>query len=200
MASLTTAQLTALRTAINGNGAWSSFPQTSDGHFALAQALNQPASPAFTVWRTEVPTTAIMDAIDFSKFTPTAALDDTALAVALTAQQRTAQLLAIQTKQMNLQMMTQGRTTLDASKPNIRGGLRDAVIQLPSGSGGAAVTAGGANAVNVLTACTRNATEAEKILATPSSGSDTTGGVTARVLGFEGALSGQDVEAARNLP
>ena len=101
---------------------------------------------------------------------------------------------------MNLQMMTQGRAALDASKPNIRSGLRDAVIQLPAGSGGAAVTAAGASGVNVLNACTRSATEAEKILATASSGSDTTGSVTARVLGFEGFLSGQDVEAARNLP
>ena len=197
---LSTAQLQALKTAINGNVTWAAFAQTTDGYIALAQTLNQPASPTFTVWRTEVPTTVIMDAIDFSKFTPSAALDDGTVSTQLIATQRTVQLMGIQTKQMNLQMMTQGRQTLDASKPNIRSSLRDAVIQLPAGAGGAAVTAAGASGVNVLNACTRAATEAEKILATASSGSDTTGSVTARVLGFEGFLSGQDVEAARNLP
>ncbi|MEY5099974.1 MAG: hypothetical protein RJA36_2693 [Pseudomonadota bacterium] len=197
---LTSTQLQALKTAINGNGAWSSFAQNSDGYVALAQALNQPASPTFTVWRTEVPTTTVLDAIDFSKFTPSAALDDATLSTQLIATQRQAQLLAIQTKQMNLQMMTQGRAALDASKPNIRGGLRDAVIQLPSGSSGAFVSAAGASGVNVLNACTRAATEAEKILVTASQGSDTTGTVTARVMGFEGSLSAGDVEAARNLP
>ena len=197
---LRTTQLQALKTAINGNPTWDAYPQTSDGYVALAVALNQLANPAFTVWRTEAPTTTVLDAIDFSKYTPSAALDDATVSTQLIATQRQAQLLAIQTKQMNLQMMTQGRATLDASKPNIRAGLRDAVIQLPAGSGGAGVTAAGANGVNVLNACTRAATEAEKILATASQGSDTTGGVTARVMGFEGALSGGDVEAARNLP
>ena len=197
---LSNAQLQALKTAITGNPTWAAFPQTTDGYIALAQTLNQTAAPTFTVWRTEVPTTTIMDAIDFSKYTPNGALDDATLSTQLIATQRQAQLLAIQTKQMNLQMMTQGRQTLDASKPNIRSSLRDAVIQLPAGAGGAAVTAAGASGVNVLNACTRAATEAEKILAVASSGSDTTGSVTARVLGFEGFLSGQDVEAARNLP
>lgn len=197
---LSNAQLQALKTAITENPTWSAFPQTTDGYIALAQTLNQIAAPTFPVWRTEVPTTVVMDAIDFSKYTPTGALDDSTLSTQLIATQRQAQLLAIQTKQMNLQMMTQGRTTLDASKPNIRGGLRDAVIQLPAGSNGAGVTAAGVSGVNVLNACTRSATEAEKILATASRGSDTTGSVTARVLGFEGFLSGQDVEAARNLP
>lgn len=197
---LSNAQLQALKTAIAGNPTWSAFPQTTDGYIALAQALNQTAAPTFTVWRTEVPTTAIMDAIDFSKYTPAGAMDDATLSTQLVATQRQAQLLAIQTKQIDLQMMTQGRQTLDASKPNIRSGLRDSVIQLPAGAGGAAVTAAGASGVNVLNACTRAATEAEKILATASSGSDTTGSVTARVLGFEGFVSGQDVEAARNLP
>lgn len=195
---LSTAQLTALRTAINGNPTWAAFPQTSDGYAGLAQALNQPANPLFSVWRTDAPVSAILDAINFGLYTPNdvvgAADTDPVLS------RKIGWLLTAQTKQMNLQLMLQGRDRFNAAPPNARGGLRDAVIQLPTGAGGANTAPGGASGVTVLTACTRNATEAEKILATASQGSDTTGTVTARVLGFEGALSGQDVEAARSLP
>jgi len=197
-AALSPAQLAALKSAIVANPTWSAYPTTSDGHYALAAALNQPASPTFSVWRTNCSTAAISDAINWAVYTPTDTISEADTDPAIT--RRVARLLIIQVKQMNLQIMTQGRETVNTSLPNVRGGLRDAVIQVPSGASGANTSPGGASGVNVLTACTRNATEAERILATPSSGSDTTGSVTARVLGFEGAVTPTDVESARNLP
>ena len=107
-------------------------------------------------------------------------------------------LLVIQTKQMNLQAMTQGRETVNAAKVNVRTGLRDAVISVPAGaaSGGAVTTVspGGGSGANVLNACLRKATRLEKLLSSPVA---TLGGVTANVMAFEGAISYQQIEAAR---
>lgn len=190
--SLSAAQLSALKTAITSNPAWGALPNTSDGNFELARLLNQTASPTFTVWRTDASTASIFDAIDFSKYTPNDAADNTATF--------TNRALLAQIKQMNLQTMLQGRTSINAALVSVRAGLRDAVISVPTGVSGANTSPGGASGVNVLNACTRLATEAEKILATASQGSDTTGTVTARVMGFEGSVTAQDVETARNLP
>lgn len=189
---LTTTQLQALKTAIAANPTWAAIPNNSDGNFTLAALLNAPAAPSFPVWRTDTKASAILDAIDFSKYTPNDAADSTTLWLN--------RALAAQTKQLNLQIMVQGRDTLNTAPPNVRAGLRDAVIAVPTGAAGALTSPGGASGVNVLNACTRNATEAEKILATASQASDTTGAVTARVMGYEGAVSAQDVETARNLP
>jgi hypothetical protein len=51
----TTAQLQAIKTAINADPALASQPNTPDGAFAIADALNAQAAPAFIVWRTRVP-------------------------------------------------------------------------------------------------------------------------------------------------
>lgn len=195
---MTPAQLALLKTAIQGNPAWNAVPNTSDGNFALAATLNLPASPAFTVWRTDTPVSAIIDAITWASYTPNDTVLDTDLDPLLS--RKTARLLTAQTKQMNLQLMLQGRESFNAAPVNSRGGLRDAVIQVPTGAGGVNTSPGGASGVNVLTACTRNSNEVEKILVTASQGSDTTGTVTARVLGFEGSVSPTEVETARNLP
>lgn len=192
---MTPAQLTALRQAIDANPTWAAIPNNSDGNYALAALLNAPAVPAFNVWRTEAPVNAILDAINWGTYTPS----DAIASADPTLTQQVGRLLAIQTKQMNLQLMVQGREVINCSRPNVRGGLRDAVIQVPSGANGAATSPGGANGATVLAQCIRNATEAEKILATASQASDTTGATTARVMGFEGNVSPTDVETARNL-
>lgn len=182
---MTPSQLSTLKAAILADPVLSAFPSGSDGAFGLAAALNQPASPAFAVWAL-VSVESVYDAISWDKFTPTDAPDTTQIYMN--------RLLAIQTKQMNLQNMLVGRESIDGRKANVRAGLRDAVIALPSGVAGASVTAGGASGSTVLTMLTRNATLAEKILVTSS---PTTGNVTAGLMGFEGSVSYQDVEAAR---
>lgn len=148
-------------------------------------AAHYNARSAVKAWRTEVPTKTVRAAIQFSSYTPNDAADNTATF--------TNRALLAQTKQINLQIMLQGLETVDMSLPQARADLRDAVVQLPTGPSGAMATAGGAGGANVLNACTRLATVAELLLAAASQGSDTTGTVTARVFGWQGALDDQMV-------
>lgn len=50
---LTNAQLQALKAAIDADPVLAAYPLNSDGAFAIAAALNEPASPAFYVWKTQ---------------------------------------------------------------------------------------------------------------------------------------------------
>ncbi len=181
---MTPTQIATLKADIDANSDMNTQPMTSAGTAAI-QALYNAASTT-DVWRTEAPVQSIYDAIDWSKFTPVDAADTTVI--------YTNRLLSIQTKQINLQSMLQGRTTVDASKANLRAGLRDAVIALPAGASGAAVAAGGVSGVNVLNACLRKATRFEKLFATATA---TTGSVTANLLVLEGQLSVDDIQIAR---
>ena len=183
---LTASQRATLKTAIDADPVMSAFPNSNDGAYEIAALLNAEASPTYTVWKTNASTQDVFDSIDWSKYTPTDTPDGTAT--------YTNRLLSIQIKQMNLQNMLIGRETFNAAKANIRAGIRDAVIQLPAGTGGAMVTAAGANGNNALNTMTRPARLVEKILAT---GTATTGGVTAGIMSFEGAISPDDVVAAR---
>ena len=181
---LTTAQIAALKADILANSDLNSQPMSNLGSLEIAKLYN--AASTTPVWRTDAPVSAINDAIDWSKFTPVDAVDATVI--------YTNRLLMIQTKQINLQSILQGRTTVDASKANVRAGLRDAVIALPAGAAGATVAAGGAGGVTVLNAMTRMATRFEKLFA----GADaTTGPTTAKLLVIEGAVSGDDIQTAR---
>lgn len=182
---LTPAQLVALRADILADGVLNQIPRNDDGFIAIAAAYNALASPDFLVWGTNVPVSAILDAITWSAYTPNDTPDATVTF--------TNRALVVQTKQMNLQTMLQGRQSIDASKANIRAGLRDAVVAIPAGAAGASVVAGGASGATVLAACTRKATRAEKFF---NAGSATTGGTTANLLGNEGLLSMSDVSSA----
>lgn len=183
---MTAAQLLTVRNDIAANGDLNSWVNNGDGNFEIARLYNAPAVPSFPVWRTNCAVNDIFDAIAFDKYTPTDAADGTAT--------WTNRALAIQVKQMNLQVMLQGRDTINASKPNVRLGLRDAVIQIPSGVGGALVTSAGSSATTLLTACTRPGTRLEKLFTT---GTQTTGTTAADVMGFEGVITNSDVNQAR---
>jgi hypothetical protein len=153
----------------------------------MADWLNGAAVPAHTVWSTSVPVSAILDAIAFNSYTPVPAADGTAAF--------TNRVLAIQTKQMNLQNMLIGRERIDASRQRIRSGLLDAVIDLPAGTNGNLVSAGGPGGDRVMNALTRPATRFERIFAVNSA---TTGNITAFLLNLEGAVSDADVVLALN--
>lgn len=184
--SLNVTQLGVLKAAILADPVLAAFPMNSDGAFSIAAALNLPSSPAVDVWRTDAQVAEITDAINWDKYTPTDVADSTALF--------TNRMLQTQTKQMNLQLMLQGKETLNCSKANIRAGLRDAVIAVPTGASGAVVSPGGSSGATVLAACIRNSLRVEAILAGVDA---TTGSTTAKLLGYEGAISYQDVAAAR---
>jgi hypothetical protein len=159
---LSTAQLQAIKTAIDADPVLSVQPLNSDGAFFIAAELNKEVSPAFVVWRTSVP----LEEITGNGFTWT-------LVDALSAG----------TARIWEWMFDNASRSINPSKANIRQGIAD----VWSGTAGKlAVQA------SVLSNCKRNATRAEKILAT---GTGTT--ESPAVMGFEGALSYQDVEQAR---
>lgn len=193
------AQLAAIKAAIDGNPTWAAYPQTPDGHFALAGLLNAPSSPAFSVWQTGCPRKLVLNATDGSLYTPNASLADADIPLSLTVEQRTAQLMAAQTKVMLLDIVLR-QDTVDFSQPNIRKWVQDAVTKCPTGNLGANRHPGGsADGAAVLTVGTRNAREVERILAAPSAPADTVGSVTARVMAFEGQITGPEVQQAREL-
>lgn len=151
------------------------------------------ALSATSVWRTNTPAKEIADQIDWSKYTP---VDSVPSINSLSGNGELhtfiARLLVIQTKQFNMQTLLPKETgaTMDTSKANIRGGLRDAVISLPAGASGASISAGGAGGANVLNACVRLARRVEALFA---SAPVATGPVSAGIMGWEGDISAQFV-------
>ena len=59
MAHMSPAQLVTLKAAILADPVLAAMPMNGDGEFDIAAALNQQAVPAFTVWRTNVPTSQV---------------------------------------------------------------------------------------------------------------------------------------------
>lgn len=187
---LTNGQLNTLKAAILAETDPVFVQYRTEGSTGLmAEWFNQPASPAHTVWASSVDVNTLLDTIDFSQYTPNTLPTDANAAVS------TARLLAIQTKQMNLQNMVLGRDRLNCSRDRVREGLLDAVIDIPSGTNGAVRSAAGAAGIRTVNAMTRPATRGEKIFATTQ---DSTGTVTAFNLVVEGNISDTDVVLAIN--
>jgi len=189
---LTVTQYQTLKTYILNDVVLNAYPNNEDGDYEIMLKLNEFAAPSFMVWNTETQATDIVNAVTWDKYTPTDAVPtDTQLNVEIWR----ARSQAAQIKRDNLWALTDVTNGfINAAKANIRAALRDAVIALPTGSGGASTTSGGASGVNVLTACTRKARLIEKVLTT---GAATTGTVTADVMGYVGEIQRQDVEIAR---
>jgi hypothetical protein len=102
------------------------------------------------VWRTDAPVDEVFDAIAWANLTPADVADDTAI--------YTNRALLCQAKQINLQILLQGKDQVNGGKASIRSGLSDALLNVPSAAGGATQSAGWAA---VKTAITRFATRAE---------------------------------------
>jgi hypothetical protein len=65
---MTPQQLSALKAYILADPVLAAYPMNSDGHYAIAEALNQPAAPAFIVWKTRVTWDEIMEnGMDFTR-------------------------------------------------------------------------------------------------------------------------------------
>jgi len=120
---------------------------------ALADWFNTPTTT--WIWRTSVPADEVFDAITWANLTPVDAPDGSAT--------YTNRALLCQAKQINLQIMLQGRERIAGAKATIRSGLSDALLNVPSGAGGALQSAGWAAVKGVLS---RFATRAEAALAT----------------------------------
>jgi len=118
----------------------------------LADWFNTPTTS--WIWRTSVPGDEVFDAIAWSALTPADTPDGSAT--------YTNRALLCQAKQINLQILLQGRERIAGAKATIRAGLSDALLNVPSGASGAIQSAGWAAVKGVLS---RLATRAEAALA-----------------------------------
>jgi len=191
---LTTTQYQTLRTFIENTAPYSAIQNDEDGDFAIRDLLNQIASPAFKVWNPEAPVAEIVNAVLWDRYTPNSTNYPIPSAEPdLTVWRSRLQLS--QTKRDNLwALLDVTNGFVNASKSNIRLALQDAVVSIPTGVSGASVSAGGTNGANVLNACTRDAKVIEQVLNT---GNQTTGTVTAAIMGYVGDITKEDVGIAR---
>lgn len=183
--SLTIPQLQALKAAIAATPAWAAYPNSGDGNYDLATALNAEASPAFWVWSTNSDVGVLRAAVVWANLTPSDVPDGT--------QVWANRSLQCQGKQFNLQMIVPFTGTINGSNANLRAGLQDALQNIKSGAGGANQDAGWSAVRNTLA---RKAKYAEKILADVSGGNGGTRATSATMV-FEGSLTDVDIAAAR---
>jgi hypothetical protein len=181
------------------------LPNTGDANAAIAGWYNQTATPDYIVWR-DLPMEKVLDTITFASMTPADTVPTvTALGSNPTVAQNAtynnqmatlntwrARSLSCQGKQFNLQNLTIGRTTAPMKKTNYRAAMQDCLTNSPAGASGANIAA---NWVGVRDSAKFTANRIEKLLAT---GTGTT--ATPADLSHEGTISGDQVEAARNLP
>lgn len=187
MANLTSAQIITLRAAALADPTAAAFfvsaatapdKETHSYSADLLAYLN--GNSTFIVWRSITPVPDVLDAITWASMTPSDTPDGDP-----TALQRE---YRCQGKQLNLQVLLQGRDYLTTGKTNIRAALSDALTQVPSGTAGAMVDAGWLGAGKVKATISRPATVAEAMVAT---GTGTAG--TPGTLVIDGPLSQQEV-------
>lgn len=153
--SLTPAQRTTLKAAIVADNPANVLYVAGDLS-GLAAYYNTTASPNFYVYRTAVPVQDINDNVTWSNFTPADAPD--------TSQLWLNRATAAQGKQFNLQtLLLSAGGFLNATKSNVRQALQDALTNLPTGTGGAAVSGGWVGVRDNVLA--RVASRLEKLLA-----------------------------------
>ncbi len=172
---MTPAQLTALKAFILADQTLAALGRNDT---EVARLLNLPST--FYVWRSTTPADAVADAILWDRLTPVDTPDGSAV--------QTNRLLLCQAKQMNLQVLLQGRENVGTGRSNLRAGLSDALLNVPSGAGGATQDAGWLGAGRVKATITRLASVVEKVFAT---GTGTTG--APGVLVFEGSVGIADI-------
>ena len=199
---LTAAQLTTLKADIAANTntipagqPWSgsfagtqikNVPGTGDGNAAVAGWYNLATSPAFIVWR-DLPIETVLNTITYANMTPLDAVPtDTALNTSIWQ----ARALSCQGKQFNLQNLTIGRSTAPMKRTNFRAAMQDCLTNLPAGAGGSTIAA---NWVGVRDAAKFTAANIEKLFATGTGTSGSPADLT-----FEGSITGDDVDQARN--
>ena len=147
--------------------------------YALAAWLNTQTTKY--IWNTYTRADDVFEAITWANLTPVDTADATA--------EYTNRALLCQAKQINLQIMLQGKDRIATGKASIRAGLSDSLLNVPSGAGGATQSAGWAA---VKAAISRIGTRAEMALAT---GAGTR--ASPAVAGWEGELSPSEASTVR---
>lgn len=174
---MTPAQLVTLKAAIIADPnltAWAAANESGQIAGYLA------ADSTFVVWKTSTPTADIYDNITWANLTPNDAPDGTQIWANRD--------YACQSKQLNLQILLQGVSSINSSKSNIRSGLQDGLSNVPSGAAGVLVSAGWFAVKSIMT---RKANKLEVIFATGIGTAATPGNLV-----VEGIPSNEDILAA----
>lgn len=158
-----TTQLRALKAAIVGATDQALVDARNAGNNTDTAAWFNVASE-FIVWRSSTSVAEVQDAVVWANMTPADAPDGTTA--------WTNRSLACQGKQFNLSNLIVGRDQINSGKANVRAGLQDALTNVPSGAGGALVSAGW---TTIRDAMKRNATRGEALYATGTGTSATPG-------------------------
>ena len=174
---LTTAQQTALRSAIKADSNLTALLAARDINGICTYLQND---SSIVVYRSTTQASDIYDAVAWANLTPTDAPDGTQVWMD--------RALMCQCKQMNLQILIQGKDSLNTAKANIRAGLQDALTNIPSGVSGATASGGWGS---VKTAISRLASKYEAVFATGTGTAASPSG-----LGIEGYPAVQDVGAS----
>lgn len=180
------------------------LPNDNAGNTTAAGWYNQTASPTFTVWR-DIPMDTVLGLITNASMTPADAVPPapTTLPAAPSEADQAAysnqmaalevwkvRSIACQGKQFNLQNLILSRITAPMKKTSYRASLQDCLTNIPAGVGGANIAA---NWTGVRDAAKSSARYVEQVFATG------TGSVVVPAdLGYEGSITGDDVETARN--
>ena len=181
---LTPAQKAALKAAILASqDAAIVAAATNRNDSELMRLLN--LDSAFMVWRSTTSGDAVMDAILWERFTPADTPDGSII--------QTNRLLLCQAKQINLQILLQGRQSIATGLLNTRKTLTDALLNVPSGAGGVTQDAGWLGAGRVKVTINRPATVAERVFATGTGTAGTPGDLV-----WEGMLGVNDVGDVMN--
>lgn len=184
---MTPAQISTLRADI--------LAQTDPAFVALRNAgesgqitdfYNAMITPATYCWRATTPVDEIFDGVTWANLTPNAVPPT----VAADAEVFTARALKAQAKQLNLQIMLQGRQALTTGKVKIRDGLQDALTGLPTAIDGSDMAAGWPAVKAIIT---RTITRAERLFATGTTFTQANPGTLGA---WEGMVSNDDVLAA----
>lgn len=171
---LTSAQLATLKAAIDADAELAAIPNNPDGAFAIALLLNATAAPDYWVWRSKVTQ---------ADYVSTTSLDGTTWSWTTYIQRS-------QGERDGWREMFADTGAVNPSNANVRAGFADVF----SGAGGAT------QRTHLTSMSRRKATRGEKVFATPTVGGSGQRGSSANpdTMGFEGSLTYNDVDAARN--
>lgn len=173
---LTQAQLVVLKADILASPDLVGFPNNADGNFEIARLYNLAASPDFWVWRTSVPKHEIVSV---------QSTDADGVTTRSFIWAGNGFITRAAGEQAAWEELFNATLAVNAALPNVRQAFAD----IFSGTGNAA-----SNRTHLLNVARRKATRAEKLFAAGTGTAAVPG-----TMGFEGAVSYQDVETARNL-
>jgi hypothetical protein len=173
---LTSAQLSTVKADILANADLNVFPNNSDGNFAIAALYNRPASPVFWVWRTQVTKSELVN---------NTSLDADGVTTRTFNWTGTGFITRSQGERDAFNALFNGTNSVNPSLPQVR----QAFLDIFSGATAPAPS----NRTHLGNISRRESSRIEKLFAT-----GTGSAASPATMGFEGSVTYQDIEAARN--